>query len=85
MSEYLVEAYLSPHAREMAGPGPSEIAAAADELTREGHPVRLVRTVLVPGDETCFYLFEAASSLAVVQAATRSGLRFERVLDVRSA
>lgn len=84
MSEYLVESYLSPHSRDAAGPLPAEIAAAADELTREGQPVRLVQTVLIPADETCLYLFEAASSMAVVQAAKRSGLRFERVLDATS-
>jgi hypothetical protein len=84
MSEYLVEAYLPAHAGGDGGPGPAEIAAAADELTRQGQPVRLLRSVLVPAEETCFYLFEAGSSRAVVQAATRSGLRFERVLDARS-
>jgi hypothetical protein len=83
MSEYLVEAYRSPHATDVVRP--AEIAAAAAELTREGQPVRLLRTVFVPSDETCFYLFEADSSVAVVQAATRSGLTFERVLDARSA
>jgi hypothetical protein len=84
MSEYLVEAYVSPRAREIAGPGSAEIGAAAAELTREGQPVRLIRTVLVPDDETGFYLFEAATSEAVVEAARRCGLRFERVVEAHS-
>jgi hypothetical protein len=84
MSEYLVEAYCS-SAGPSDAPPPRDIAEAADELSRVGRPVRLVRTVLVPEDETCFYLFEAASGEAVVEAAARSGLRYERVVEAHSA
>jgi hypothetical protein len=58
-----------------------EISAAAEQLTREGTRVRLVRSILVPEDETCFYLFRAQSGDAVRAAAARAGLRFERVVE----
>jgi hypothetical protein len=68
----------------VSAPGPHEVAKAADQLTKEGHHVRLTRSILIPEDETCFYLFQAQSGDAVREAAERSGLRFERVVDAVS-
>lgn len=78
VSEFLVEVYVT---RENAtsAPGSEEVAAAAEALTREGRRVRLVRSIFVPEDETCFYMFQAETSDAVREAATRAGLRFDRV------
>ncbi len=46
----------------------------AEELTREGTPVRCARSIFVPEDETCFLLFEAASADDVRAAAERARL-----------
>ena len=55
---------------ERYGPGASQATArreseaarlAAIELSREGRPVTLFGSLLVPSDETVFSLFEAAS------------------------
>lgn len=62
-------------------PGSEEVAAEADRLTREGTQVLLVCSILVPEDETCFYLFQAQTCDAVHEAAERAGLRFERVVE----
>lgn len=71
MSEFLVEAYVS------------RGAAPVDELRlHEVSPVvRLVRSIFVPEDETCFYLFEAPSIEAVREAMPRAGLRVERISE----
>jgi hypothetical protein len=55
--------------------------AAADELTRAGTPVRYVRSIFVPDDETCFLLFEADASGAIHEAAARARLSFERLAE----
>ncbi|HZE06081.1 MAG TPA: nickel-binding protein, partial [Solirubrobacteraceae bacterium] len=52
---------------------------AAEQLSSEGTPVRYLHCLLVPEDETCFYLYEAAVPEAVDAAARRAGLVFERV------
>ena len=79
MAEFLVELYVSG-----VDPGAVERDAerarlGAEELTREGKPVRYLRSIFVPEDETCFFLFEAASADSVREAATRAALPFERV------
>jgi hypothetical protein len=52
---------------------------AADELTREGKPVRFLQSIFLPADETCFYLYQATSVDAVREAAARAGLQVERI------
>ncbi len=64
--------------------GESRAHIAADELTREGTPVRLVRSILIPEDETCFYLYEAETAEAVREAARRAALPLERITEAIS-
>jgi hypothetical protein len=84
MPEFLVEAYSPPVDRDR-GPSAEDVAEAAGWVAREGRPVRLLHTILLPEDETCLYLFEAESIAAVAEAANRAGLRFERSCQARSA
>jgi hypothetical protein len=61
-----------------------DVSAAAERITQEGGYVRLRRWILVPDEETGFYLFDAQSGAAVREAATRGGLSFERVVEAVS-
>jgi hypothetical protein len=55
---------------------------AADELAREGVPVRYLRSMYVKDDETCFFLFEA-ESMEIVRAVARAAvLPLEHVAEV---
>ncbi len=81
MAEFLIELYV-PRAEAASVERCAERARrAARELTREGTHVRYLRAIFVPEDETCFYLYEAATSAAVGEAARRAGLQFERVTE----
>ena len=73
--------YLSRTAAGVVTPLAEDVARVADQLTGEGKPVRLLRSVFVPEDETCFYLFDAQSSDAVVEAARRCGLQCDRLVE----
>jgi len=84
MFEYLVEAYYSPYEPDKTGADPVDVAGAADEVTSQGRPVRLIRAIFAPEDETCFFLFEAGSAEYVTEAAARSGLRFQRLVETAS-
>lgn len=81
MQSYLAEAYI---ARPRAGELPAHerrARAAAKELTQQGIPIRFLRSIFVPADEICFYVFEADSAETVGAACKRAALRFERVIE----
>ena len=80
MPSYLVEVYLPRSRPQEAGVIGSRARAAAEELSREGTPVRYVRTTFLPDDETCFHLFEAASAEVVEEVSRRAGLGRARVV-----
>lgn len=50
-----------------------------EQMRREGVPVRFLRSIYVPEEETCFYLYEARSVDDVRDAAQRAALTFECV------
>ena len=80
MAEFLVELYVSGAAADGADRETRRARSAAAELTAEGRPVRVLRSIFVPEDETCFLLVEADTAEAVQEAATRAAVPFERVL-----
>jgi hypothetical protein len=79
VAEFIAELYV-PRADESGAERVAHrVRVAADELTREGTPVRYVRSIFVPEDETCFVLCEATAADAVIRTAERASLRFARV------
>jgi len=80
MAEFLVELYVSRAGADGADRETRRARCAAAALTAEGRPVRLVRSIFVPEDETCFLLVEADTVAAVHEAASRAAVPFERVL-----
>ena len=84
MPSYLVETYL---ARGQAGARAARerrARSAAEELTREKIPVRFEQSIDLPGDETCFVVFDAPSSRAAALAAQRAQLDPVRVVEAIS-
>lgn len=61
--------------------GAARARLAAEQLTREGTPVRYLRSIFVPEDETCFYLYEATTADAVHEATRRAALPIDRVTE----
>ncbi len=79
MAEFLVELYVSRVDPEAVDRGTVRARSSAEMLTSEGIPVRFLRSIFVPEDETCFLLYEAGSADDVREAARRADLQFERV------
>ena len=52
---------------------------ATDDLRREGEQVRFLRSIFVPEDGACFFLYEGPSAEAVRAAAVRAQLGVGRV------
>jgi hypothetical protein len=53
--------------------------AWAGRVGQDGASVRLLGAILVPEEETCFWLYQAPSAAAVRAAMTRARLRPERI------
>ena len=81
MPTYLVEAYLPRSPAQEARAAGRRARAAAEELSREGVPIRYVRTTFLPDDETCFHLFEAVSADAVEEVSRRAELGRARIVS----
>jgi hypothetical protein len=80
MPSYLVEAYVARSRADDARGAALRARKAAEQLSREGTPVRYVRTTFLPEDETCFHLFEAPSAEAVGEVSRRAGLGWARIV-----
>lgn len=80
MPTYLVEAYVARSRADDACQAALRAGTAAEQLSREGTPVRYVRTTFVPEDETCFHVFEAQSAEAVGEVGRRAGLGWARIV-----
>jgi len=82
---YLVETFL---ARSDAGGRTARerrARSAAEELTRQGTRVRFDRTIHVPEDEICFFVFDAPSGRDAALAAERAELNPFRVVEAVSS
>jgi hypothetical protein len=79
MTSWLVEGYasISTDLAEVE----SRAREAAATLTLTGTPVRYVRTIFVREDETCFHVFEAASSESVREVIRRASLSAQRIVE----
>ena len=77
MVSFLVEAY-TPTAATVAAFDRS-LHDAAVALSAEGVPIRYVRSILIPDDDTCFYVVHAASEDAVQQLLRRAGFEVSRI------
>ena len=85
MPSYLVETYL---ARDRAGERPTRerrARSAAQELAKGTSRVRFERSIYVPEDEICFFVFDAPSGRDAVLAAERAELDSIRVVEVVSS
>ena len=85
MPSYLVESYL---ARGGAGERTTRerrARSAAEELTRASTRVRFERSIHVPEDEICFYVFDAPSGRDAALAAQRAELDPIRIVEAVEA
>jgi hypothetical protein len=77
MQYYLAERYLPEHDRSEFAAETVRVRAATE---RAGKGLRFLQTVYIPGDELCFYLFEAGSADLVDRVIRDARLDFERIL-----
>jgi len=81
MASYLIEAYTAIAGHELAE-SVARIDSVAHAMSRRGVPVRQLKAILVPDDETCFYLVDAPSAHAVELLARKAHFTFTRIVEV---
>jgi hypothetical protein len=77
MSSYLLEAYTPASA--VLDDIEARVRNAAAAISESGTPVRHVRSIFVPEDETCFHLLDGPSREAVAETAKRAGIPTPRI------
>ena len=85
MPSYLVETYLPRSGADERAARERRARSAAEELTRGETRVRFARSIHVPEDEICFYVFDAPSPRDAALAAHRAGLDPIRVTEAISS
>ena len=81
MPSYLVETYLARGDAGGRAAREGRARSAAEELTRPGGRVRFDRSIHVPEDEICFFVFDAPSTREAAFVAERAGLDPIRVVE----
>jgi hypothetical protein len=82
---YLIETYLARGRAGERAASERRARSAAEELTKGTSRVRFERSIYVPEDEICFFVFDAPSSRDAVLAAARAELDSIRVVEVVSS
>ena len=81
MQNYIVERHLPQYTGEQLAAAATSAETTTSQMSREGIPVRYLRSFFVPGEDKCFCLFEADSPEVVKQANDRAGLPYQRVSE----
>ncbi len=85
MPSYLVETYLARGRAQERAARERRARSAAEELTQGTTRVRFDRSIHVPEDEICFYVYDAPSARDAEDAAQRAGLDPIRVVEAVSS
>ena len=85
MPSYLVETYLARGDAGARAARERRARSVAAELTGQGTRIRFDRTIHVPEDEICFFVFEAPSGRDAALVAQRAELGPLRVVEAVSS
>jgi hypothetical protein len=82
---YLVETYLARGLLHERAARERRARSAAEELARQQISVRFDRSIHIPDDEICFYVFDAPSARHATDAAELAGLDPIRIVEAISS
>jgi hypothetical protein len=85
MPSYLVETYLARRGARERAARERRARSAAEELTQKRPRVRFDRSIHVPEDEICFFVFDAPSGREAALVAQRAELEPIRVVEAVSS
>jgi hypothetical protein len=83
MPQYLVERHLPGITPEQLTDAASRAKSVTAQMTRQGKPVRYLRSTFVPGEEKAFCLFEAPTPERVREANELAQIPLQRIVEVK--
>ena len=84
MPQYVVERHLPNFTGDMVAAAAKRAKQTTAAMTREGTPVRYMRSIFIPGEDKCYCLFEGDSADTVRQANERADLPVESITEALS-
>ena len=78
---YVVECYWPDDGEAALIAGAARATAAAQDVRAAGRRVEFLGSLLIPGDEVCFWRFAGESLAGVEEASARAGLAVNRVVE----
>jgi hypothetical protein len=79
--KYIVERYLPGITTDQLTAAAGRAKSTTAEMTKEGTPVRYLRSTFVPKEEKCTCLFEGPSPEAIKTANERANIPFVRIQE----
>ena len=79
---YLMESYLPRHELDERAQAVARVRRAARAVSAQGTPVRYLRSIFIPVDESCFHLFEGPTAEAIAEVGRQAALEHERIVEV---
>ena len=84
MPQYVVERHLPNFTGEMVAAAAKRAKQTTLAMTREGTPVRYMRSIFILGEDKCYCLFEGESADTVRQANERAELPVKSISEAWS-
>ena len=81
MAMYVVERHLPRFTSEQLAAAAARAKSTTADMTREGTPIRYLRSIFIPGEDKCFCTFEGPSVSSIEEANNRAEIPFERVVE----
>jgi hypothetical protein len=81
-AHYLLESYLPKHEFSTRAQMVARVRRAARAVSAQGTPVRYLRSIFIPVDESCFHLFEGPSANAIAEISRQADLEHDRIVEV---
>ncbi|HVS05042.1 MAG TPA: nickel-binding protein [Candidatus Dormibacteraeota bacterium] len=82
MARFMLESYPVGISSEQLAAALMRAADVAAQLRVSGIEIRIIESTLVPAEDSLFCIFDAPSRKVVEDVVTRSGLPFERLVEV---
>lgn len=83
MPQYMVERHLPGLTPEQLTTAAARAKSVTAEMTRQGKPVRYLRSTFLPSEEKAFCLFEAPTPERVREANELAQIPLQRIIEVK--